>query len=141
MRAFDTLCHPANAPSSTQTTTARKKTGGGAASYREDTNEAAVMTTNAKVECICGLYMSKKKRPKFDTFVARANELGVLIVDMDLDSEPMRLVDMAAGALGEHVVKEGVTYAILHKVTIPSFPQQNPLWASFNFSLGLTPVE
>jgi hypothetical protein len=112
-----------------------------AASYREDTNEAAVMTTNAKVECICGLYMSKKKRPKFDTFVARANELGVLVVDMDLDSEPMRLVDMAAGALGEHVVKGGVTYAILHKVTIPSFPQQNPLWASFNFSLGLTPVE
>jgi hypothetical protein len=92
----------------------------------KDINSATVMTTNAKVECICGLYMSKKKRPKFDTFVARAQELGVLIVDIDLDSEPMRLADMAAGALGEHVVKGGATYAILHKVSIPSFPPTKP---------------
>lgn len=85
------------------------------------------MTTSAKVECICGLYMSKKKRPKFDSFVARARELGVLIVDIDLNSEPRRLADVASGALGERVPEGGVTYAILHKVFILSFPQQQPV--------------
>ena len=70
----------------------------------------------ARVECICGLYMSAKKIPKFAAFIMRARELGLLIQAIDLDADPV-LLSAAAMALGEEEVA-GMRYAILHKVQI-----------------------
>ena len=35
---------------------------------------------------VCGLYMAKKKRPKFDQFVSDARARGLDVVDLDLDA-------------------------------------------------------
>lgn len=69
-----------------------------------------------RVECVCGLYMSRKKRPKFASFVSKARELGLLVVDVDLDGEPWQLTEAAEAALGRKLEGQGVTFAILHKV-------------------------
>jgi hypothetical protein len=35
---------------------------------------------------VCGLYMAKKKRPKFDEFVSDARARGLDVIDLDLDA-------------------------------------------------------
>jgi predicted site-specific integrase-resolvase len=52
----------------------------------------------------CGMYITRKKRPKFgyDDFVAIAKQHGVVIVDLDLD--------------GDHDKLPNDLHCILHKV-------------------------